>query len=393
MPPQKAKKAQELEGVEAWFGKKFVNQIASKVLKKHGLPKGTKPWRTGTYSSVYMLGDNKLLRLSSVPLEKYAHPDRFIRMGETIRKRAGDLMPKCYEEVHHEIAEKNLTYGYITESVVEKVLALDIASWRMVFATPNLLFKAVIDAGQELFSRKVVHRDISDGNMLLNANTLKFQFIDSDDACIYPNGMMCTIGNVENGFGTEGFAMPTIHGVGLSAHKSLFYTLTNLPVRDSDWIIADETAYKKNPTLELVHNMVHALCIVAFQAISGAQTGRSFIRNKKYWIDLPEDWKAFLAAVCTPLATDRMDFDACQKALAKLSPLVWAPGKTGVAIRREVLSRRASPLLGWSKPTPRRPSSPTIMNPKSGRMVLMGNRVHKKLCVEQEVPKQFCTEF
>lgn len=381
-------------GPLTWFEKRLALPIINDALKRHGLPKNTEPWQSGTYSNVYKLADGTLLRLASVPLEKYTQPDKFVAMAKQIRNLSGDQMPKCFFEQNHHVTnkDKTITFGIINETVTELVDKVHISEWCDYFTTPNALLIAALGAGAELFRRGIVHRDISDGNMLLNKTTTKFQFIDNDDACIYPNGLMCKIGSVEYGFGTEGFALPSIDKLVTSfrAHMALYHAVTGFPVRPHEVAESESRAYKKNPHLQLLHNMVHAIIIVAMQAISRAESGKKFVRNKRYWTKLPGDWQAFLARTCTPVAPDRFDFPEALKAAQKLTPLVWT-GKKGVAIRRSVLSRRSSPLLAWSKPTATRPASPTLQNPITGRMIMFGKVTHRRLCKNKQLPEKVCT--
>lgn len=389
------KKGKEVSsGPLSWFEKSVCWPIIQKALVAHGLSKTAKPWKSGTYSDVYQLKDNKLLRVTSLPVEKYPDTDRFAALAKDVQKRSGDLMPACFSEELHDLFSKDRStyYGVLRISVVEQVPTIPLNDWHNHFATPNALLLAVLKAGNELFKRKVVHRDISDGNILLNSDTLKFQFIDNDDACIYPRGKMCNTGDVYYGFGTPGYALPSIDRIlpSFRAHMALYHAVTGFPVREHEVEESERRAYKGKPELQILHNMVHALVIVAMQAITQAPTGKSFVRAKSNWKKLPDDWQAFLARICTPVATDRYDMDEVIEAVKKLSPLVWSPSGKKVAPRRSVLSRRSSPMVGWSKPTATRPSSPTVQNPISGRMVLIGKQTHRKLCKEEQLPKRLC---
>jgi serine/threonine protein kinase len=382
-------------GLLKWFDKSVCMPIVRKALVAHGLSKNVQAWKSGSYSDVYKLKDDKLLRITSIPVEKYPNTDKFAALAKNVEKKSGDLMPMCFSEELHKVQSKDesIYYGMLRITVIEHVQAIPFERWHKHFATPNALLLAVLETGNKLFARKVVHRDISDGNILLNSKTMSFQFIDNDDACIYPRGIMCKVDKVDNidyGFGTPGYTLPGIDGndTTFKAHMALYHTITGFPVRQHEVAESERLAYKTNPELQILHNMVHALVIVAMQAIVRSATGKAFVRKKSNWNKLPQDWQTFLARVCTPVAPDRYDFDSAIGTIRKLTPLVWT--EKGVTIRRDALARRSSPLLSWSKPTATRPSSPTLQNPLTGRMILIGKQTHHKLCVAKQLPKRLC---
>lgn len=160
------------------------NDIAflnGKLFDKYRLDDVNQPWKHGTFSRVFQIGNRHLLRLSCATNrdgQEILHNAKIIdNLMETI-----DLLPFVTSRTYHIMPESNMM---IIESILDEIDDIvPIEEWPDVFQTPaNLLF-ALLEAGNELQSHGIIQRDISHNNTLLRRSSRKFVFIDADDACV-----------------------------------------------------------------------------------------------------------------------------------------------------------------------------------------------------------------
>lgn len=284
-----------------------VKELQDYLRNTYGIPAGTLPWKKGTYSRVYKLTDDKLLRLTCLT----RRGREIVNNARTVYDRAGNLMPKID---HMQAFSLPQSGAVIMETVMERIDNIPATEWKTFFHSPADLLFSLLEAGYDLEARGIIHRDISHNNVLLGAGG-EFSFIDADDACVPDNNSsgMCS----RSISGTSGYrlvefdkndsalAQLMIGGFSEAAQEGI-----DPSTRLARGVSAKNIVYPY-PEQRAEHNMVHALVILAFVAITGAGNADVFFANyvRKRYPHIPRSWKLLLRRVCSADPNQRLDIE------------------------------------------------------------------------------------
>jgi hypothetical protein len=287
------------------------------ILAKHKLADVHSPWRSGGFSDVYDRGDGTLLRLSSVQAVSKEYIDALERNAVAVMERARDLMPKCLAFEQHDLGVVGKVHQAIFESVVERVNPIPFEEWLAEFGSPKRLMHALLTFGQTMVKRKILHRDVSLGNILLT-EPRRFMFIDADDACLLPinpkllNGLTCADGIQMI---TTGFVLPEIE---LRRNRAVAYKQIEIGRQFGQSRAYDGTRdYRRSPNV-ILHNMVHGIITVGLAAIVRVpKAGTMYLRFDEFAFD--DGWQRFVSRANTLTIAERMDFPTALQVLDSLS--------------------------------------------------------------------------
>lgn len=283
-------------------------QLQDYLNTTYAITPGTPPWKQGTYSRVYNFDNGQLLRLTC--LTRRGHD--LVANAQVVYHLAGELMPRVD---HIQAFDMPRSGAVVMETIVEHIDNIPFAQWRSYFHTPSDLLVSLLDAGYDLESRGIIHRDISHNNILLSTDGT-FTFIDADDACVPDGGHKSDLCSRPIS-GTAGYRLVEfdkddtalsqliIGGFADAAHAGIDST-----TRLARGISAKKIVYE-HPEVRAEHNMVHALVILAFVAITGAKDATTFFANyvRGAYPNFPKSWKLLLRCVCSADPNKRLNIE------------------------------------------------------------------------------------
>jgi serine/threonine protein kinase len=286
------------------------------ILAKHKLANVHSPWRSGGFSDVYELGDNKLLRLSSVQALSKQYIDALAKNAVAVAERARDLMPKFDTFMVYYLGVVGKVHQAIFESVVERLTPIPFEEWLDNYDSPKQLMHALLTFGQTMVERGILHRDMSLGNILLckpdPTESKRFMFIDADDACLLPDGLTCNDGLQ---ISTTGFVLPELE---LRRNRVVAHKQIEIGRRFGRSLAYDGTpAYRRSSDL-ILHNMVHGIITVGLAAIVRVRKANMmYLRFDDFAFD--DGWQRFISRANTLTIAERMDFPTALQVLDALS--------------------------------------------------------------------------
>lgn len=278
--------------------------LSQHLLEDFGVPFGSTPWKTGSFSRVYEIGQNILLRVTCLTRDGEA----IVKNAELVHRMGGNTLPF----VQH-MASFRLPYSGVTilETVMAKVENIPFAEWRLYFSSPLELLTTLLEAGYSLEGQGIIHCDISHNNVLLATNGT-FTFIDADDSCLPSAPSMCskritgTCGYRLVEFDKEDTALAQL--VIGKAPQYMIDAGINPKTKRLNAVDEHKIVYM-HPAARAEHNMVHALIIVAFAALTGASDSRVFLINyaRGAYPNIPRSWQRLLMRVCSVNPNKRLN--------------------------------------------------------------------------------------
>lgn len=260
-----------------------------------GIAIGSPPWKNGSFSRVYKLDSNWLLRQTCL----VRRGQEIVANAQVVYRLAGKMMPRIGNVNVFTMPESGVT---IMETILEKIENIPAKEWNRVFTTPAELLMSLLEAGYNLEARGIIHRDISHNNVLLSTDGT-FTFIDADDACLPDNPGMC--GRPITG--TSGYRLvefdkneTALAQLIIGGRPDLAEAGVDPKTRLVRGLTAADIKYEY-PEAQAEHNMVHALVILAFATITGAGDSYSFLTNyaQGKYPNIPRSWKRMLRRVCS----------------------------------------------------------------------------------------------
>jgi hypothetical protein len=158
-------------------------------LDKYGIKFGTNPLGSGTFSDVYDLGNDTVLRIEpSTYFNRYADAhervNKYLIDNSYFITTLYDIFPRIYS-VDVKKSLLSSTTGWVIAVVMEKLDIDNWTNWRNYFATPEKLIKSAKEATEMMHKSGLIHTDISVNNVLLT-KAGRIVFIDVDDSCLIP---------------------------------------------------------------------------------------------------------------------------------------------------------------------------------------------------------------
>lgn len=158
--------------------KKKLKLVETQVFSKYGIT-GKKPFATGGFAFVY-LQNNRIIRLAyRENMQKCKHTNVLNQIRQ-VHKMGEELLPKLYESELY--STSHALPACILVTVMEKLDIIDWEKWPSYFKDEVELTDSIFESIFALLSKRIVHKDISQGNVVLTKSGIKF--IDFDEVCL-----------------------------------------------------------------------------------------------------------------------------------------------------------------------------------------------------------------
>lgn len=209
------------------------------VLDSYGIKFGTNPLGSGTFSDVYDLGNDTVLRIEpSNYFNRYAvsreKVNKYLIDNDRFTSTLYDVFPRIFS-VDVKKSLMSPSAGWVIAVVMEKLHIDSWSNWRNYFATPEKLIEGAKEATEMMHKTGLIHTDISINNVVLT-KTGRIVFIDVDDSCILPG---CELGPGR----TPGYEAPEWALSGYTSIKGKERTAMKETI--AEWGIDPETLPKR----------------------------------------------------------------------------------------------------------------------------------------------------
>lgn len=275
-------------------------ELSEYLRDNFGILVGSPPWKKGSFSRVYKLDNNQLLRLTCL----VRRGKEIVANAQVVYGLAGSLMPAV---LHMQAFVMPISGVIIMETIVEMVENIPVTEWNTVFSSPAELLISLLEAGYEFEARGIIHRDISHNNVLLSTDG-SFTFIDADDACLPgPNAEMCS----RPISGTSGYRLVEFDKGETALAQLAIGGSPALTIDPKTRLLRGLDIRYEFPEAQAEHNMVHALVILAFVAITGAGDSQKFLLNyaRGKYPRVPRSWQRLLRHVCSTDPYKRLNIE------------------------------------------------------------------------------------